>query len=250
MRNFFERLRFYLSRIPDYTTLNYIDKDSVVIDAKNITFGNMPWKKGWTKSFNSSDGDPFFRPSRPWNTSLSKPQNCYTEDGLIRLTFPKNQIKDAYMQSNFTIKIGTVKAVVKVPDVKYAWSAFWLFGEDGMPECDIMEYCGSWKDKVSVTHHWGYDYNNIRGKKMTHNNARTNRKFKPTENFYLYEVELTPYEVIYRINGIVVRKMKQGVPSGGNNIIFDVTQGNYCDNGIPTQDATMEIKQIIINKIS
>lgn len=216
------------------------DGNMRIYDASNLSLGNLEWKKGWRKEYDE-ERDPNFRPSIPWDTSLSDPTTIDVKYGMITLTQKAHSKKMSYMQSNFTIKTGTVRALIRCPKIEGAWSAFWLFGEHGMPEHDMMEHCGEWSNQVAVTHHWGYDYENVRGKKSTLWNGRKNKNFKPTEEFYLYEVTLTPYETIYKINGVVVRKMGRAVSSGINRVIFDVTTGKYCGSKELTEDATMEV---------
>lgn len=209
-------------------------------DASNITIGNLEWKgRAWDKKFEYSK-DPMFRHSLPWDQEGSPRENINLTDSCIEIWARKDGSK-GYLFSNFKIKYGIVKALVKLPDVEGAWSAFWLFR--GMPELDIFEHCGQWKNQVSVTHHWGYTYEKGM-KKSTLQNERFNESFKPTEEYNIYEVEVTPYEVIYRINGIVTRVMTEGVPSHEQHIILDVVTGDYCDDIPLKEDAVMKVKWI------
>ena len=167
-------------------------------------------------------------------------ENIHLTDSCIEIWARKDGT-EGVLFSNFKIKYGIVKALVKLPDVEGAWSAFWLFR--GMPELDIFEHCGQWKNQVSVTHHWGYSYEKGM-KKSTLNNERYNESFKPTEQYYVYEVEVTPYEVIYRINGEVTRVMTEGIPSHEQHIILNVSTGDYCDDIPLKKDAVMKVKWI------
>jgi len=255
IRNFIEQLIFRWSRIPTWQeAVQRVPEGTLTkYHMSDIEIGNLEWIEGWTKNYNK-DKDPPFREGRPFDPELSSLDNITTTSSLMILTQPKEACtKDAYIQSNFTIKYGTVRALIKVPKVPGAWSAFWLFG--GLPEMDIFEHCGGWEDKISVTHHWGYDYDNVpnpKGKKMTKRNARYNKKFRPRDNFYLYEVELSPYKIVYRINGIKVRTLKRHLSSGENRVIFDVTKGDYCQScflkGIG-RDAQMMIDFLEVYKI-
>jgi len=218
------------------------------IDASNITLGNPPWKgRAWDRVYQWGY-DPMFRWHLPWDDNHGVKNNIIIEDDRIRLRMHGHKhSKEAYLYSNFTIKTGTVRAMIKTPNIEGAWSAFWLMGKFGMPEIDIFEHCGEWTDKVNVTHHWGYDYENINGKKSTLSNGRQYKDFRPTEKYNLYEVELTPYKVIYKINNTVVRTMKRGVPSGPNHVIFDIVKGTYCGSGPTSElddDAYMDIKYL------
>jgi len=257
IRSFIESKIFKYRKIPTLDSLVNADEpdcdEYYFIDASNITIGNLEWKgPDWTKVYRHGE-DPMFRDSLPWDQQGSSSDNITLVDNEIVLTKPKEQnSKDAYLCSNFRIKYGTVRALIKTPNVKGIWSAFWLFGETGAPEHDIFEHCGGWKNEVAVTHHWGYDYENVRGKKSTLWNGRKNKNFYPTEDYYLYEVELTPYKTIYRINGMTVRTVRRGLSSGDNVVLLDVTKGQYCgvDPSVATDgDGIMKVKYLEIFKI-
>jgi len=255
IRNLIEKILFFLKKIPTWQQAFTRTPEGTLTRYRmcDINVGNLRWNNGWIKIYNPPY-DPEFRNNRPFDQQASSPKNITQRNELMQLTQPKGiGTRDAYIQSNFTVKYGTVRALIKLPSIKGAWSAFWGFG--GLPEMDILEHCGGWKHKVSVTHHWGYDYNNVpnpHGKKMTRYNARYNRNFNPTKDFYLYEVELSPYKIVYRINGIKVRTLKRHLSSGENVVIFDVTKGNYCQSSIDTElkeDATMVVDFLEVFKI-
>jgi hypothetical protein len=209
-------------------------------DASNISIGNLEWKgRYWDKIYENGK-DPMFRYSYPWDQEGFTRDNIHLTDSCIEIWARTDGTKGVLF-SNFKFKYGIVKALVKLPDVEGAWSAFWLFR--GMPELDIFEHCGQWKNQVSVTHHWGYSYE--RGmKKSTLNNERYNKSFKPTEQYYVYEVEVTPYEVIYRINGEITLIMTKGIPSHEQHIILNVSTGDYCGDIPLKKDAVMKVKWI------
>lgn len=253
IKSYIEQQIFRYSKIPKNPKATPNPKGYYMsFDMKKITIGDMPWKKGWQKNWVQGK-DPDFRDSLPWDANISSPDNIIKTNEGITLVQPKEKdAKSAYLVSNFTIKYGTIRAMIKCPTAKGVWSAFWLFGNNGMPECDIMEHCGGWKNEVAVTHHWGVDYGEQYGKKSTLHNTRYNKGFTPRDGYYLYEVELSPYRVLYRINGVTVRTVKKGVPSGDNMIIFDVVKGNYCGttpNQAIEKDGEMKIKYIEIFKI-
>ena len=256
IRSFFESRWFKCTKFQSYE--KYLkneripDGDRTIITPENITIGNMPWQEGWNKNYVEGE-DPMFRDNLPYDQQGASSDNITITQDEIIMTKPKEaESKDAYLYSNFTIKYGTVRALLKTPNVDGIWSAFWLFGTDGMPEHDMIEHCGQWKNETACTHHWGYDYNGVKGKKSTLWNGRKNKKFKPSEDFNLYEVELGPYKTVYRLNGKIIRTMKHSLSSGLNRIIFDVTKGSYCGTD-PKQavdaDGVMSVKSIEIFKI-
>ncbi len=211
-------------------------------DASNITIGDLEWKGRYWEKIYEYGKDPMFRHSYPWDREGYPEENVQLTDSCIEIWARTDGTKGVLF-SNFKFKYGIVKALIKLPDVDGAFSAFWLFRD--MPELDIFEHCGQWKNQVAVTHHWGYAYEKGM-KKSTSENTRFNEAFKPTEEYYVYEVEVTPYEVIYRINGVVTRVMTEGVPSHEQHIILNVTTGHYCDDIPLKEDAVMKVKWIKI----
>jgi beta-glucanase (GH16 family) len=133
-----------------------------------------------------------------------------------------------------------VSALIRLPEEQGAWSAFWLFGETGLPENDVFEHCGG-EQYVNVTHHWGYGYDNPELKKHTEWNKR--RNINPNE-WNLYEIEISPYKTIYRINNKVVRSMKRGTSSDRRHILLTCGWGDYCGGNSP--DAYMEVKWLTL----
>jgi len=255
LRSFREKLAFRNAVLPNY--LQAIDRtpegDHTRYNMKDVEIGNLEWKSGYNKIFDPAT-DPPFRDSKPWDTDHSSPENITQTDECLLLTKPRDaNSKDAYLYSNFTFKYGTVRALIKLPNIRGAWSAFWLFGNNEMPEHDILEHCGHKEHEVSVTHHWGYDYSGIYGKKSTLHNERYNKNFNPTENYYLYEVEIGPYKTVYRINGVIVRTVKKGLGSADQHILLDVTRGEYCNssnNQSMVGDAIMKVKFIEVFKMA
>ena len=255
LKSRFEQVLFYFQNIPHYSELKAVPKGQrYYIDSHNISIGNLEWKEGWKKEFNWMT-DPLFRWSKPWAQEESVKNNIIIDDDIILRKKKYKGSKDAYLFSNFTFKYGTIRALIKLPDVPGMWSAFWTFGENELPEYDILEHCGGWDDKVNVTHHWGYDYGKLSnyGKKSTLHNGRKNPGFDPTNEYYLYELEISPYKIVYRINGITVRVKRKGVSSGKNHVLFDIVRGGYCgsSNDIESErDAYMRIKYIELFKVN
>ncbi len=229
---------FKKSTIKDYTTVPTPEGKLTRYNMSEVTIGNLPWKKEWKRIFQDSI-DPMFSYQFPWDKSECLRENVIQTDTGINLIARADGTK-AVLFSNFTFKYGTVRALIKLPDVPGAMSAFWLF--EGMPELDVLEHCGQWNNQVAVTHHWGWSYEPGR-KKATRHNLRFNELFTPDEQYYLYEVEITPYKVVYRINGNIVRVMEEGIPSQDLHIILNIGWGNYCDSpeGI-NEDAVMSVK--------
>ena len=235
--NKFENLEDYLD---SYTPPGEMRRYEMNI----IELGNLPWIPGGWEKWYEEGVHPPFRTTLPWAQDDSSSNNVQQTLNGIAITQPKEaNAPSGILWSNFTIKHGTVRALIKLPNVKGAWSAFWLFA--GLPELDILEHCGEWKHQFTATHHWGYDYENIFGKEMTNHNERYNKRLDLHNEYHLFEVLFTPYEVIYLVDGVEHRKVTKGIPTMDTHIIFNVTKGDYCDSAITealSEDATMHVK--------
>jgi len=229
IKSLYEKFRFRLRlKIPKYsdiiTTDNYIDMSDLSNWGKRLVWFPKEWY--------SDD-------------------NIIENDDNIEVIAPTHGENSGLIISKFTFKYGTIRALLKAPDIKGVWSAFWLFDTNGMPEHDF-EFCGQETHTVNVTHHWGYEYVG-NDKKSTLHNARTNKHFNPTTEYNWYEIEKTPYKVIYRINGIVVKVKKRGISSGESRVIFNAGTGSYCgsEKNQPLQKkGIMYIKSIELDKVS
>ena len=243
MGNLFYKIMFWIRKFPDISKVkepkdpnkNLITPEVYMMSG--VTIGNLPYiSKEWNRIYQKGT-DPEFKPGLPWDDKGEySPDNVIqTADG-IQVIARKEEGIGTYgaLWSNFTIKYGIIRAKIKLPFVKGSWTAFWTF--NGLPESDIFEHCGDWHNRVTSTHHWGYDYNNNEppepnyGKKSTTNNERVNRKFRPAQRYYIYEIEITPYKMIWRINGRKVRVMKKGI-SNTTHILLTSVKGSYCGSG-------------------
>ena len=213
-----------------------------VIDMATVSIGTLPWiGKEWRRVY--QEGDPSFRIGYPWDQDY--PHENVIQDMLgVRLAVTPDT-RGAVLYSNFTVKYAKIQVLAKLPNVDGVWSGIWLYND--LPELDIIEHCGQWKDMVTVTHHWGYEYEDGR-KKMTHANERENKDFAPGDGYYWYEVDWTPYSVTYSINGVVTRVMTEGVPSQDMHIIFSIGYGDYCGSTGVTETGQLIIKEIKITQ--
>jgi hypothetical protein len=212
----------------------------------DITIGEREWREKYGYANYRVNEHPPFMSGVPWNRESSSGNNLVQTDHGIQLIQPKEGGSvGAVLYSNFTIKYGTVQALIKFPDVENVLSAFWLYGENEMPEMDIVEHKGK-NNEFSCTQHWGYNYHD-KNKRSTLHNERRNKKLRLTERYYLYEVELTPYCTIYRINGITHRKVTKGVSSGNNHVILSIK--NTEPDVALSKDAVMNVKWIDVFKI-
>lgn len=211
---------FTLNLIVNITSckLNYPDFCGVYEYNRLWRVGIPPWNgQAWKRVHQPEDPD--WRYNLPWDQQLYDKGNIIeTKEGL---QIWRRNGKDGMLYSNFTFKYGVVKGTFKLPQTPGLWSAFWLYGENGMPEHDIFEHCGG-DDMVSVTYHHGYDDEH---KKQSRMNKRA--KIKPGE-WNDFMIDITPYWSKFYVNGKLVRKVKEK-NGDEHHILMDCKIGDYCD---------------------
>lgn len=201
--------------------------------------GIPPWQNDKWKRIHQPE-DPDWQWNTPWDQESHIKENIeFTDDGVK--IWARNE-KRGCLYSNFHFKYGKVTAEIRLPEEEGAWSAFWLFGESGLPENDVFEHC-SGEQYINVTHHWGFNYDSSANKKQTTKNKR--RNVNPNE-WNIYQVEITPYSTVYKINDKVVRKTKKGISSDERHILLTCGWGDYC--GEKTPYAFMEVKWLSVEK--
>lgn len=221
-------------------------------DMSAVTIGNLPWYGEDCVAKYRPGIDPPFRSGLPWFSDQSSPDNVIQDTNGIKLICRKEagDKKEGVIYSNFTIKYGTVQVLARFPDVEGAWSAIWLFA--GLPEYDF-EHCGQWDEMVTATAHWGFDYSGLYGKKSTLHNERQNKTFRPAKDYYLYEIYVSPYKIVWYINGMKTREMKRGISSHDQHLIISVGKGEYCGSdpkGELTKDAKLFVKWVKVFKMA
>jgi len=224
LRNLYYKIKFYLfgvSKEPIYDKTN-----SYIYDYfKTLSVGKISQNKRW-------------RNGLPWEHygvyKGSDPKRVFIKDNKLNLVVDWNKDYNCptrgLLYSNFDIKHGIFRIRAKVSSIDGIGSALWTFGDNGMPEIDILETCGQRCKKISNIHHWGYDYEKKLGKTSTLNNSLSSSNFKPSEEFYVYEIEFTPYKIIWRINGVVTKVEKRGIPTNKQHLILSVCQSERCGN--------------------
>ena len=246
--SFKEKMSFRKEIIPSLeSALNRIPKgDMMHYIMATVNIGQLEWQSGWQKDYKPYV-DPPFRVGVPWDVDDTSENNIIQQPTHMDIITRKEAGRgnDGILYSNWTIKYGTIQVLAKLSDIQGAFSAIWLYGKDGLPEFDF-EHCGQWNNQVTATGHWGYDYDYY-GKKSTLHNERKNRKFYPTDEYHLYEIELSPYETIWRINGLDVRRTKEGANAGKQHLILSIGKVEYCgseENGTLSEDAKMEVRWV------
>ncbi len=165
------------------------------------------------------------------NWTIQNSDNASLEGISARVVIDKNGKGELY--SVFDFVYGKLSADIEMERTNGAWYAFWVLGEPPylLPETDIFEYCGNWKHRLSCTHHYGYDYTTE--KKMTHLNVIRGLRFRPGNRVYNYSVEMTPYDITWKINEVTVKRIHGTIASNRKHILFTANksskENNYCN---------------------
>ena len=106
---------------------------------------------------------------------------------------------------------GKVEAKIKVPNGK-AYHAFWLAGEQMLPQINIFKYSGK---KFYLGNFWG---NNTDSKGVQKDLTKVTGAF--AGKYYIFTLEWTPKHLEWSINGIVYKATSRGVPSEPMYIAF------------------------------
>lgn len=265
MVNFFRIIFFTLSINASMDPFEYIQK---IPEGYEVVFEDSFDELNvgylyWSKEFDSLGYKSFYRPfHKPWryNYPYGDLNNSYSFHDHSMLSIQKknddnyldinvSKIKNSYyhgvLYSNFAYKYPVFRVIAKLPEGKGMWSAIWTIGSLGMPEIDI-EHCSSWMNSVTSTIHWGYDYK--RGYKKQKGNKIKAKSFNPTVNYYCYEIEVTPYSVIWKINGIMIQKYKNPVPDDLLHLIIGTGMGTYCDTTGFSKYSTMKVSEVQVLK--
>lgn len=139
------------------------------------------------------------------DTSLSRiEKGCMVLEAKYRND--RYESASIYTLGKKSFKYGRVEAMIKLPEGKGVWPAFWMLGEDiydtGWPDCgeiDIMEFVGFQPDRVYANIHC-QAYNHIIG----NNRGDSLDIDRASETFHLYAMEWSAAEITFFIDDIKV----------------------------------------------
>lgn len=239
------QIRFFLSNVNSNCNIWNFDYNSSLF-ADKITIGTLKWLEECNRPFKQGR-DPEFRRGLSWfgeaEMSMCKPYLLQLQDDSYLSLFTTPQGENMYLESNFKLKYGSIRICARMPDTGGCWSALWT--TDSLPECDIIEHCGS-RIGFNVTHHWGESY--AAGEhKQTRSNYRENIGLN-LHDWNVYELHRYHNKVVYKINGVTTRIVRgSAVPNNEHRLIMNITNGwNYCERSVPQFTDCMDIKWIEI----
>jgi hypothetical protein len=125
---------------------------------------------------------------------------------------------------SFRQKYGIFRAKVKVGATYPMKHAFWMVTSRISPEIDIFSFENKSSRKVQLTNYWG-QFNSeekigVKKKKLTGPDF--------SNDYYIFSLEWKPGKLIWKINGITVKKEAHGVP---DEPLFMIMNSGVQDDG-------------------
>jgi beta-glucanase (GH16 family) len=136
---------------------------------------------------------------------------------------------------SFRQQYGRFRAKIKVNDNGAITNSFWLVGQKIMPQIDIFKYS---KKNVAFNSFWG----NITEKDGVKISSSKMSASKLNSKFFIYELEWTPTELIWKINGLVLKREVNSIPN--EPMYLNISSGIYDKINGNQFPSTMEIDWI------
>jgi beta-glucanase (GH16 family) len=158
---------------------------------------------------------------KAWNTMFGfAPKEFEYTSGLINTG------------KSFRQQYGRFRAKMKLDKNKGVTQAFWLVGGQIMPQIDILKcYDGN----ATFNNFWG----NISEKDGVHRSSSKLNFQKLVSDFHIFELEWTPQELIWRINGLEVKREAKGIPDEPMYILL--SSGIFSEVNGHSFPSTMQI---------
>lgn len=203
-------------------------------------------------------------------------ENVIIENGVLKLIAKKESVygKDTEGEKQFEYTSGMIcssfgytqaygkwEIKARFPFAKGFWPAFWLVAKQrpGLPEIDVFEYFGIWKNKMWSNHHWGIDYPNYEGGVYEGKTAPFYYSSgKETEGNFadvwmVWSFECFPNKMVWKLNGNIVFEATEGIPTSPLYIIANVAVKDFEQNNYEVDNSNlpyiMEIDYIKAYKI-
>jgi len=131
---------------------------------------------------------------------------------------------------SFRQKFGKFEAKIKVSKPEMVCHSFWMLSDNVLPHVDVLKT--SAKNRVVASNLWG----NI---EKPNSSVSKIKGVDYSKGFYIYSLEWTADKMIWKINDVVVKEQKNGIPQEAMYVIFSSGLSQSNANGhLP---ATMEI---------
>lgn len=245
---------------------------------------NYEWKLTFEDQFDSFDSTKWIKlfdngGRTIWsNKELQwyKDENVKTEGGVLKLIAKKESVygKDPESENQFEYTSGMIcssfgfsqaygkwEIKARFPFAKGFWPAFWLVAKQrpGLPEIDVFEYFGVYKNSISVSQHWGLDYPNYPGGiyegktdpfyYLRHKEIEGNF----ADEWMVWTFECFPNKMQWKLNGKVVYESTEGIPTTPLYIMANVAVKDRPENNYEVDNSNlpyvMEIDYIKVYKM-
>ncbi len=200
-------------------------------------------------------------------------ENVKVEKGILKLTAKKQSVYGKDIESekqfeytsgmicnaqSFTQAYGKWEMRVKFPFKKGFWPAFFLVPKQrpSLPEIDVFEYFGIYKNKISVTHHWGIDYPNINtgGQREPFYHVKSKELTGDfADRWMIWTFECYPDKMLWKLDGDIVYETTEGIPTAPLYMIANVAIKDYKEHNYEVEKTglpyVMEIDYVRVYKM-
>ncbi|MEA3316570.1 MAG: family 16 glycosylhydrolase [Bacteroidota bacterium] len=132
---------------------------------------------------------------------------------------------------SFRQKYGLFKAKVQLSNNYPVFHAFWLLGGKKVPEIDVFKYQTKSKTKIHIGNYWG----NSKNEKEIEKNISSVKGKDFSDDYYIYSIEWSPEQIIWKVNDVVVYQQTNGVPQEEMYLVFNSgINKNIKDEALPS----------------
>ncbi|MBK7252926.1 MAG: family 16 glycosylhydrolase [Ignavibacteria bacterium] len=125
-----------------------------------------------------------------------------------------------------------------------------------LPEIDVFEYFGVNKDKISVTHHWGIDYQSVNtgGQREPFYFMKSKEITGDfSDKWMIWTFECYPDKMIWKLDGKTIYETSEGIPTAPLYMIANVAIKDYKENNFEVENSglpyIMEIDYVRVYKM-
>jgi len=133
---------------------------------------------------------------------------------------------------SFRQKYGIFRAKARLSHVKHLRHSFWLVPEKILPEIDVFHYHRKSARKMDVASYSGNykDRGSVKIKRSRIGGLNFSRRYM------IYEVHWQPKAIVWKINGVTVRRQTKGVPQEPMYMILNSgVDGDINEEALPSQ---------------
>ena len=110
---------------------------------------------------------------------------------------------------SFRQKFGLFKAKIKANYTPGVSHAFWMQSGKMLPQVDILNFNLKAEQKLTMNNYW----KKVNDGQTVEQNNSIIKGFNPEKDYYIYSIEWKENQLIWKINNVVVKRSKEGVPN-------------------------------------